>query len=83
MPEIAPREQRVEHHGGTSQQRRQPVRELVAPREHPQLHLVEPAQRRADVERDGVEEVDDLDPVAIGLEPTPELFRGSIVSRAH
>ncbi len=73
----------VDHHRGRAEQRRHLVAELVAPRRHAQLHLVEPAQQRPDVERDRVEEVDDLDPVPRRLETPPELLGRAVVARAH
>ena len=74
---------RVDHDGRGTEERCEPVVELVAPREVPELHEVEPAHRRPDVERDRVEEIDDFDSVAATLEPPAKLLGRAVVPRAH
>ena len=73
----------VEHHRRGTQDRRHLVAQLVAPRRHAQLPLVVPAQQRPDVERDRVEEVDDLDPVPRRLETPAQLVGRAVVAGAH
>ena len=83
LPQLPPRQPRVDHDRRRAEEWRESVVELVAPREVPELNLVEPTEHGSDVERDRVEEVDDFDSVAASLEPPVKLLGRAVMPRAH